>query len=60
MWRWLVIISRDRPEQWVTWACFCGGAGRVEVLFDRREGPPGLEPGRHPDGRARSNCETAL
>ncbi|MBP2672732.1 MAG: hypothetical protein H6Q85_2798, partial [candidate division NC10 bacterium] len=24
MWRWLVIIARDRPELWVTWAAFYG------------------------------------
>jgi len=40
MWRVLVIIARGQPEQRVTWTCFYGGVGRVEVLFDRRQGPP--------------------
>ena len=60
MWEWLVIISRDQPEQWVTWTCFYGGAGRVEVRFDRRQGPPGPAPGNQPDRRARSTRATAL
>jgi hypothetical protein len=60
MGQWLVIISRDQPEQWVTWTCFYGGAGRVEVAFDRRQVPPRTGPGDHPDRRARPTRETAL
>ena len=60
MGQWLVIISRDQPEQWVTWTCFYGGAGRVEVPWDRRQGPPGTGSGNQPDRRAPSNRATAL
>jgi len=27
----LVIIARDRPDLWMTWAAFYGGAATVEV-----------------------------
>ena len=60
MGQWLVIIARDRPEQWVTWTCFYGGGGNVEVLWDRRQGPLGTGAGDHPDRRARSTRETIL
>jgi len=43
--RWLVIIARDRPELWVTWASFYGGAEKVEVLLDRRQEQPGTKRG---------------
>jgi hypothetical protein len=36
--RWLVIIARDRPDLWVTWASFYGEAGAVEVRYDQRRG----------------------
>jgi len=60
MWRWLVIISRDRPELWLTWASFYGGAARVEVLFDRRQGPAGIASGERRERRARPDCDTEL
>jgi len=60
MGRWLVIISRDQPEQWVTWSCFYGGTGRVEVLLDRRQGPPGTGASDHPERRAQPTHAIAL
>ena len=60
MQRWLVIIARDRPELWVTWASFYGGAETVEVLVDRRQGQPWTERRGRPDRRARPHCDTAL
>ena len=59
MWR-LVIIARDRPELWVSWASFYSGAATVEVLLDRRQGPPGTATGDRPDRRARSTRDTVL
>jgi hypothetical protein len=49
--RWLVIIARDRPEVWVTWAAFYGGAEQVEVLVERRQGQPWTGRGDRPDRR---------
>ena len=60
MGRWLVIIARDQPEQWVTWTCFYGGAGQVKVLWDRRQGPPQTGASGHPDRRAPSTREATL
>jgi hypothetical protein len=60
MWEWLVIISRDQPEQWVSWTCFYGDAGRVEVLFDRRQRPPGTGAGDYPERRVHPNREATL
>lgn len=54
MWRWLVIVARDRPELWTTWACFYGGAERISILFDRRQGQPKTATGDRPDRRVRS------
>ncbi len=57
--RHLVIVARDRPDLWVTWATFYGGAERVEVLLDRRQGP--ARPGGHqPERRGRTPRVTAL
>ncbi len=53
MWRWLVIIARDRPDLWVTWASFYGEAGAVEVRYDQRRGLPWSGREDHPDRRAR-------
>ena len=58
--RWLVIIARDRPEFWVTWASFYGGAGKVEVLFDRRQGQPWPGRGDRPDRRTQPHRDTDL
>ena len=52
--RWLVIIARERLDLWVTWGCFYGGAERIDILFDRRHGPPRSGTGDCPDRRARS------
>lgn len=58
--RWLVIIARDRPELWVTWASFYGGAETVEVLFDRRQAQAWTERWDRPDRRIRPHCDPAL
>ena len=59
MWRWVVIIARDRPELWMSWASFYGHTGKVDVLFDRRQGPPHTGEGL-PDRRTRPNLDSAL
>ena len=60
MGRYLVIIAHDRPDLWVTWAAFYGGAARVEVLFDRRQGRPCPRRGDRPDRRTRLTRESDL
>jgi hypothetical protein len=57
--RWLVIIARDRPELWVTWTSFYGGAGEVELVVDRRLSQPWTG-GDRPDRRTPSNREIDL
>jgi len=56
----LVVIARDRPELWVTWAAFYGGTGTVEVLVDRRQGLPGTSRGDRPDRRAQPTRDADL
>jgi hypothetical protein len=58
--QWLVIIARDRPELWVTWASFYGGAEQVEVLFDRRQGQSWPGTGGRADRRTQPHRETEL
>ena len=58
--RWLVIIARDRPELWVTWASFYGGAEAVEVLVDRRQGHSWTDPQNRPERRTLSHRDTDL
>ena len=58
--RWLVIIARDRPELWVTWASFYGGAAKVEVLLDRRQRLPCPRSGERPERRAQRTRESDL
>ena len=61
MWRWLVIIARDRPELWATWTCFYAGAERISILVDRRHAQPATATnGDRPDRRARSPRESEL
>ena len=60
MGRYLVIIARDRPDLWVTWAAFYGGAATVEVLVDRRQGRPCPKRGDRPDRRAQRTRESDL
>lgn len=60
MWRWLVIIARDRPELWATWTCVYGSPERMEVHFDRRKGQAGTGTRGGPDRRARPNSDTEL
>ena len=58
--RWLVISSGDRPELWVTWASFYGGAGKIEVLFDRRQGQTWPGRGDRPDRRTQPDRDADL
>jgi hypothetical protein len=60
MWRWLVIIARDRPELWATWTCVHGGAERMAVHFDRRRGQAGTGRGAGSERRVRPNGDTEL
>jgi hypothetical protein len=60
MWRWLVIVARDRPELWATWTCVYDGAERIAIYFDRRQGQPWTGTGDRPDRRARPNRDTDL
>jgi hypothetical protein len=60
MWRWFVIIARDRPELWPTWTCLCRGAVKIDVLLDRRQDDGGSEWRNGPDRRARSSAGMAL
>jgi hypothetical protein len=53
MWRWLVIIARDRPELWPTWTCLCRGGVKIDVLVDRRQSPVGNGWRNGPDRRLR-------
>lgn len=59
MWRWLVIVARDRPDLWMSWASFYGAAGRVDVLFDRRQAPSRTAEDRF-DRRTRPHLDRAL
>lgn len=56
----LVIIARDRPELWLTWASFYGGAETVEIVFDRRQRQPWPRNGHQPDRRTQSRHDTSL
>lgn len=56
----LVIIARDRPELWLTWAAFYGGTGNVRLVVDRRHTPPRTRREGHPDRRTQPERETAL
>lgn len=58
--RCLVIIARDRPEVWLTWATFYGGAASVDLLLDRRHAPPGTRPAGHRERRIQPHDTTAL
>jgi len=56
----LVVIARDRPELWVTWAAFYGGAAQVEVLVDRRQGLSCPRRGDRRDRRAQRTRDSDL
>lgn len=58
--RWRVIVARDQPALWVTWAAFYGSAGQVEVLLDRRRKPSGTGFEGLPDRRHRSHLDCIL
>ena len=60
MLQWLVIIARDRPELWATWACLYGGAERIEIILDRRQGQAGTATRDHADRRVRSPRESDI
>ena len=56
----LIIVSRDRPELFRALVASSSQTGVVEVLFDRRQGPPGTTAGDHPDRRAHPDRDTRL
>jgi hypothetical protein len=58
--RYLVIVSRDRPELLATLASTYGQKGEVEILFDRRQGQPWTEVGDRPDRRSRPRLDADL
>lgn len=60
MWRWLVIIARDRSELWPTWSRLDTHTGRMEIHFDRRCGRRWAGPGECPNRRAQPTPETDL
>jgi hypothetical protein len=57
--RCLVIIARDRPELWLTWASFYGGTGTVQLVVDRRH-TPGTWRAGHVDRRTQPHGEMTL
>lgn len=58
--RHLVIIARDRPEVWLTWATFYGGAESVRLVLDRRYAPPQTRAAGHADRRTIPHNPAAL
>jgi hypothetical protein len=58
--RHLVIIARDRPEVWLSWATFYGGAESVRLVLDRRQAPPQTPPAGHAERRTPSPNPAAL
>lgn len=60
MQRYLVIIARDRPEVWLTWATFYGGAAPVRLVLDRRQAPPQMRAAGHADRRTLPHNPAAL
>ena len=58
--RHLIIIARDRPDVWLNWATFYGGAESVHLILDRRHAPPQTRPASHADRRTQPNRTTAL
>lgn len=58
--RHLIIIARDRPEVWLTWATFYGGAASVRLILDRRHAQPQTRPVGHDERRIRPNGTPAL
>ncbi len=59
MLRWLVILSRERPDLWATWASVEGNP-RFEIVYDRRQGHPWPGPGHRPARRAESGRDRGL
>ena len=51
--RYLIIVSRDRPDLLGTLAVIYGQKGVAEIRFDQRQGRPWTETGARPDRRTR-------
>jgi hypothetical protein len=60
MQRYLVIISRDRPELLGRLATIYGQKGEVEIHFDRRQGQTCAGRGNRPDRRIAARRDAAL
>lgn len=58
--RYLVIISRDRPELLGRLATIYGQKGEVEIHFDRRQGQTLAGRGDRPDRRAAPHRDADL
>ncbi len=56
--RYLVIVSRNRPELFGTLASIYGQKGEVEICFDRRKGQPWTGMGDRPERRAQLSLAT--
>lgn len=54
MTRYLIIVSRDRPDLLAPLAITYGRRGEAEILFDRRQGQVWTGPGDRPRRRTRS------
>jgi hypothetical protein len=60
MWRWVVIIARNRPELAPTWTRLARGAGKLDVIVDRRQGHAGIAWSKGPERRGRSSLGMEL
>jgi hypothetical protein len=58
--RYLIIVSRDRPDLLGTLAVIYGQKGAAEIRFDRRQGWPWTGTGARPDRRTRSARDGGL
>ena len=58
--RYLIIVSRDRPDLLATLAIAYGQTGKAEIRFDRRQGQPWTGTGDRPDRRSQPHLDTDL
>ena len=58
--RYLIIVSRDRPDLLGTLAVIYGQKGKAEIRFDRRQGLPWTGTGDRPHRRTRSPRDCRL
>ena len=58
--RYVIIVSRDRPDLWETLAIVYSRQAQVEIRFDRRRGEPWTGTGDRPDRRAATHRDSVL